>query len=191
MLKKLVLKNRSYFRFSENQAVSEKLLRDLVDLSRYAASAGNKQPLKYIISCTPEKNAKIFAHVGWAAPPHGSGRPKEGERPAAYIIMLGDREIAEDFGVDQGIAAQTILLAAVEKELGGCMLGSLQREALRQALDIPYRFDILLVIALGTPAETVLIEEATGEGPVDYWLDKKSVHHVPKRTLEEIILDQG
>ncbi len=188
MLRKLVLKNRSYGRFAEDREVGEKLLKDLVDLSRYAASAGNKQPLKYIISCSAEKNAKIFPRLNWPAPPHGSGKPKQGERPAAYIIMLGDREIAEDFGVDQGIAAQTILLAAVEKELGGCMLGSLDREGLRRVLEIPYRFDILLVLALGTPAETVIIEDAGSEGYVDYWRDKQAVYHVPKRSLEEIIL---
>jgi nitroreductase len=189
MLKKLVLKNRSYRRFVESEAVSDKLLRELVDLSRYAASAANKQPLKYILSSTPEKNNRIFRHLTWARSLSGNGKPKKGERPAAYIIILGDREITANFGVDHGIAAQTILLAAVEKELGGCMLGAIDREGLRMSLDIPYRFDILLVIALGKPAETVIIEDAGLEGIVDYWRDKKSVHHVPKRSLDEIIID--
>jgi nitroreductase len=188
MLRNLVLKNRSYRRFVENQSVSDKLLREFVDLSRYAASAANKQPLKYILSSAPEKNARIFPHLTWARSLKGNGKPKKGERPAAYIIILGDREIASDFGVDHGIAAQTILLAAVEKELGGCMLGAMDREGLRVSVDIPYRFDILLVIALGKPAETVIIEDAGLEGTVKYWRDKQSIHHVPKRSLDEIII---
>jgi len=76
----------------------------------------------------------------------------------------------------------------VEKDLGGCMLGAIDREGLRMSLDIPYSFDILLVIALGKPAETVIIEDAGLEGLVDYWRDKQSVHHVPKRSLDEIII---
>ena len=189
MLKKLILKNRSYSRFRENEAVSTEVLRELVDLSRYVVSAANKQPLKYILSCTAEKNARIFPYLHWARALHENATPKEGERPAAYIIVLGDREISADFGVDHGIAAQTILLCAVEKDLGGCMIGAINREGLRLSLDIPYRFDILLAIALGKPAETVIIEELRDESTVDFWLDKQSIHHVPKRSLDEIILN--
>jgi nitroreductase len=188
MLKKLILKNRSYSRFVETETVSMEILRELVDLSRYTVSAANKQPLKYIISCTPEKNKRIFPHLHWARVLQENAVPKKGERPTAYIIVLGDREITSDFGVDHGIAAQTILLCAVEKELGGCMIGAIDREGLRLDLDIPYRFDILLVIALGKPAETVVIEDLGPQGAIDYWLDKKFIHHVPKRSLDEIIV---
>jgi hypothetical protein len=68
------------------------------------------------------------------------------------------------------------------------MVARIQREKLRAALGIPEQYHILLAIAFGYPYETVVIEEAKG-GEIRYWRDEKSVHHVPKRALSEIILD--
>ena len=114
--------------------------------------------------------------------------PAEGERPAAYFVVLGDREIYTKFDVDCGIVAQSILLGAVEQGLGGCMIGSIDRDCLRAALEIPERYAIVLVIALGRPNETVVLEDATDPADVDYWRDADGVHHVPKRPLEELLV---
>ncbi|MGC2434223.1 MAG: nitroreductase family protein, partial [Desulfobaccales bacterium] len=114
--------------------------------------------------------------------------PSEGERPAAYIVVLGDTEISKNFGCDHGIAAQSILLGARAQELGGCMLGSIQRDRLRQLFKIPENLEILLVIALGQPKETVVLEEVARGGSIKYWRDASGVHHVPKRRLKDIIL---
>lgn len=94
-------------------------------------------------------------------------------------------------GVDHGIAAQTILLGAVEIGLGGCILGNIQRSKLQESLDIPEQYEILLVVALGKPKEVVIIEEIEEEGDIKYWRDEKQVHHVPKRKLENIVLNYG
>ena len=188
MIRDLVLKNRSYRRFYQDVAVDLETLRELVDLARLSASGANKQPLKYILSCGPEKNALIFPHLGWAAYLQDWPGPAEGERPAAYIIILGDTEIRPSFGCDHGIAAQSILLGATEKGLGGCIIASVQKERLRQALEIPSGYEILLVLALGQPKETVVIESVGPDGDIRYWRDGQGVHHVPKRSLEEIIV---
>ena len=87
----------------------------------------NAQPLKYIISNNPEKNQLIFPTLAWAGYLKDWPGPIEGERPSAYLIMLGDKSISENFFCDHGIAAQSILLGAVEKELGGCIIMSIQR----------------------------------------------------------------
>jgi len=188
MLADLVLKNRSYRRFYQKHVVELETLEDFVNLARLSASGGNVQPLKYILSCDPQKNALIFPHLTWAAFLKDWPGPNDGERPSAYIIILGDREISQSFGCDQGIAAQTILLAAAERGLGGCIIGTIQRENLRTALEIPPRFDILLVLALGKPKERVMIERVDASGNTKYWRDDKEVHHVPKRSLEDIII---
>ncbi|MBW2020221.1 MAG: nitroreductase family protein [Deltaproteobacteria bacterium] len=188
MITKLVRNNRSYRRFYQEVPIALETLKELVDLSRYCASAANLQPLKYILSCEPEKNALIFAHLGWAGYLKDWAGPPEGERPSAYIIVLGDTTIARSFGCDHGIASQTILLGAVEKGLGGCMVGSVKRKELRQALSIPGHLEILLVIALGKPKETVVIETVGSDGDIKYWRDSQGVHHVPKRSLEEVIV---
>jgi nitroreductase len=187
-IKSLVFSNRSYRRFYQEAAISLDTLRELVDLARLSGSASNRQPLKYYLSCEPEKNAIIFPHLGWAGYLKDWGGPKEGERPSAYIIILGDKTIAQNIGCDHGIAAQSILLGATEKGLGGCMIGSARKPELAQALGISEQFDILLVIALGKPKETVVIEPLGADGDIKYWRDAQEVHHVPKRSLEEIIV---
>ena len=188
MIRDLVLKNRSYRRFYQDVAVDLETLRELVDLARLSASGANKQPLKYILSCGPEKNALIFPHLDWAGYLQDWPGPAEGERPAAYIVILGDTEIRPSFGCDHGIAAQSILLGATEKGLGGCIIASVQREKLCQALEIPSGYEILLVLALGQPKETVVIESVGPDGDIRYWRDDQGVHHVPKRSLDEIIV---
>jgi nitroreductase len=188
MIKDLVLKNRSYRRFYEDVSVPLETLRDLVDLARLSASAANMQPLKYILSCDRDRNALIFEHLAWAGYLKDWPGPAAGERPSAYIIMLGDTVIAKNVVCDHGIAAQSILLGAVEKGLGGCMIASVQREKLRAALGVPGRYEILLVLALGKPRETVVIEKMGSDGDVKYWRDSEGRHHVPKRSLDEIIV---
>ena len=89
---------------------------------------------------------------------------------------------------DDGIAAQTILLAAAERGLGGCMIGSIDRAGLRAALNIPSHMEILLVLALGTPVERVVLHDDISPDERPYWRDESGTHHVPKRGLEEVLL---
>ncbi len=153
-----------------------------------SASGANLQPLKYILSCDSQKNAEIFSCLAWAGYLKDWPGPEEGERPAAYIVILGDTSISESAGCDHGIAAQTILLGAREKGLAGCMLGSIDRNALRDSLNIPSQFKVLLVLAIGKPREQVILENVGSDNSIRYWRDSEGVHHVPKRTLEDIIV---
>jgi nitroreductase len=188
VIKELIAANRSYRRFFESEAVSCETLRELVDLARLSASGANRQPLKYLLSCTPERNELIFPCLAWAGYLKDWPGPAEGERPAAYIVILGDTKIGASFGVDHGIAAQSILLGATERGLGGCIIASIQRQALSKVLDIDPRYEILLVLALGKPKETVVVEPVGPDGDIKYWRDADGVHHVPKRALHELIL---
>lgn len=190
MLGNLVRKNRSYRRFRQDVSVDMGTLGHLVNLARLSASGANRQPLKYILSCDSEMNARIFSHTRWAGYLRGWKGPGEGERPAAYIVILGDTEISKDFGCDHGIAAQSIMLGATEWDLGGCILGALDRDGLRQVLQIPERYEILLVLALGKPKEQVVIEDVGPDGDIKYWRDSEGVHHVPKRPFAEVILQR-
>ena len=190
MLEDLIRKNRSYRRFHQDVPVDLETLRALVNLARLSASGSNLQPLKYILSCQPETNARIFPHTRWAGYLKDWPGPAEGERPAAYVVILGDTEIRKSFGCDHGIAAQSIMLGATERGLGGCMIGSIDRSGLRQALDIPDQYEILLILALGKPKEKVVIEEVGPDCDIRYYRDAEGVHHVPKRSLDELILQE-
>ena len=188
MIRELVLKNRSYRRFYQDKPVEAGLLKQLIDLARLSPSAANLQPLKYIISAEPERNSLIFPTLAWAGYLTDWPGPAEGERPAAYIIILGDKRIKRKIDCDHGIAAQSILLGAVENGLGGCIIASINREELRRVLNIPEDFDILLVLALGVPDEKIQLEIMDREANIKYWRDEQNVHHVPKRALDDIII---
>jgi nitroreductase len=185
--KDIVFRTRSYRRFDQSSRIDQGTLEELVDLARLSASGANRQPLKYLIFNTPEDCARIFPSLVWAAYLNDWNGPEEGEKPSGYIIILGDKTIAEGFGVDHGIAAQSIMLGATEAGFGGCMIASIRREQLRNELHIPERFEILLVLALGKPVENIIIDRIK-DGDVKYWRDDNKNHHVPKRSLDDLIL---
>jgi nitroreductase len=147
------------------------------------------QPLKYFLSCTLDTNQQIFQCLKWAGYLKEWPGPSEDERPSAYIIVLGDTTISRNFGYDAGIAAQSILLGAVASGLGGCIVTSIDRERLRGFLNIAGHLEILLIIALGKPKEKVVIETVGKDGDIKYWRDKRGIHHVPKRQLNDIIVN--
>jgi nitroreductase len=184
----MIMKNRSYRKFTEKQPVPENVLNELVNYARLSASSGNIQGLKFYISTDPEINKLIFSTLRWAYYLKDWKGPDEGERPSAYIIVLGDTDIHKTIEVDVGIAAQSIMLGAVNLGYGGCMIGSLDRVSLRKKLEIPDRYDIPLVLALGKPHETIRIEDMGEDGEIEYWRDAFNVHHVPKRSLQDLII---
>jgi len=189
MLRDLITKNRTCRRFHEDFAIDRAVLVELIDLARLSASSGNIQPLKYVLSCEPAKNALIFPHLTWAGWLEDWPGPPEGERPSAYIIVLGDTNLQKTFDIDAGIAAQSIMLGAAEKDLAGCIIAMIQRDRLRDTLDIPAQLEILFVLALGKPKEKVVLETLGPDGNIKYYRDPKGTHHVPKRPLEEIIIE--
>ncbi|NSW51978.1 MAG: nitroreductase family protein [Anaerolineae bacterium] len=184
----LIIKNRSYRRFDQSVRITDDLLLKFVEYARFSPSGSNKQPLKFILSNQTEKNEQIFSTLAWAGYLKDWQGPIEGEQPAAYIIILRDGAVSNNAGVDHGIAAQSILLGAVAAGFGGCMLGAINRPKLAELLSIPERYEILLVVALGKPVETIILEDCAIGQDIKYYRDANQNHHVPKRTLDELIL---
>ncbi len=188
MLKDLVLKNRSCRRFYQNHKIDDEILINLVELARICPSAANLQPLKYYISNKSETNKKIFSTLSWAAYLKDWSGPCEEERPASYIIILKDTKISDNCDCDLGICAQTILLGAREKGLGGCMIAAVSKNKLKESLNIADHLKILLIIAIGKPKENIILETVGLNNSIKYWRDTNSIHHVPKRNLKDIII---
>lgn len=188
MLRDLVIRNRSIRRFRENVPVDLAVLHELVDLARLTPSAANRQPLRYLLSDDPRDNQRIFPHLQWAGYLRDWSGPAAGERPAAYVVILGDTRIADPVRWDDAIAAQTMLLGATERGLGGCIIASLDRTQLQASLSLAPHLRVLLVVALGVPAETVVLEDLPADGSIEYWRDAEGVHHVPKRSLDDVIV---
>ena len=186
MLYDLIRKTRSFRRFHEAEPVSLRTMRDLVDMARLGGTARNVQPLKYILINNPAMNAKIFPHLAWAGYLEDWAGPSEGERPAAYIVCLLDTRLSPEAECDLGIATQNILLGATEKGLGGCRIASFSSR-LRGVLAVEEHLKILMIVALGKTVEKVSLDELGPDGDMKYWRDADRVHHVPKRSLEEVI----
>ncbi|MBI9054443.1 MAG: nitroreductase family protein [Bacteroidales bacterium] len=187
MIKDLITKNRSYRRFYQDHKVTIEELKELVDLARLSPSGRNLQPLKYFLSADEVNNEKIFSTLAWAGYLKDWNGPEEGEKPAGYIIILGDTRLTNNFMCDHGIVSQSMLLGAVEKGLGGCIFASIKREKLKEVLEIEECFEVLLVVAFGKPKEKVVINRVF-ENDIKYFRDDENVHHVPKRDLNNIIV---
>lgn len=190
MLKDLVLRNRSYRRFNRAKRILPATLRELVDLARLTPSGRNVQPLKYLLVTSEDACARLYPQLSWAGYLKDWEGPVEDERPTAYVIMLGDTALAPNFGIDPGIAAQTLLLGAVELGLGGCIFGTIKRDEIRTLFDIAVQFEVLNVIALGEPVEKVVVDEVKPDGDIKYWRDADQGHHVPKRALADVIVGE-
>jgi nitroreductase len=187
--KDLAKNNRSYRRFDEQYIIERETLVDLIGLARLAASGRNGQSLKYFLSNTEELNGKIFSTLAWAGYLKEWPGPEKGERPTAYIIVLHDHRIAGNYFCDDGIAMQNILLGAVEKGLGGCIIQSIKKTELSEILNLPDHLEIVDVVALGKPVETVVITDVGEDGDIKYYRDGNGVHYVPKRSLDELIVN--
>ncbi|PKP37120.1 MAG: nitroreductase [Bacteroidetes bacterium HGW-Bacteroidetes-14] len=178
--------NRSYRRFFQNESISEEQLMMMVDAARLSPSSRNVQPIKFYICNDRDMNDRIFPNLGWAGYLKEWDGPVEGERPGAYIILLHDTSISQGYSCDNGIFAQSILLQAVDLGFGGCMIATFKKDEITQLLRLPKYLTPIMVIALGKPKEVVVIDDIK-MGDVKYWRDAGNIHHVPKRTLDELI----
>lgn len=189
--KELVKKNRSYRGFDETRRISKEELMELVDCARLCPSSVNKQPLKYYLACEKEVVDKIQKETKWARALPELDLPHKGMRPTAFIVICQDTRIDQSlsrYQRDVGIVAQTMLLAAVDKGLGGCMIGNFGAASVREALSLPDHLAPMLIVGLGKPAEKVVLTETRDGESTDYYRDEQDVHYVPKRKLEDILL---
>ncbi len=186
--RELMIRNRTRRIFDESSPVTIDVLIELIDLTRFMPSGMNMQPLKYVAVTEKAYCDTLFPLLGWAGYLKDWKGPAEGQRPTGYIIILLDKNVADDPGCDHGIASQSIMLGAVEKGLGGCIIGTINRKKLSRMLDLSENFDILLVLALGVPAQDVVVESLPSDGSIQYWSGDDGRHHVPKRGLDDLLV---
>ena len=188
MFKELVLKNRSYRKFDASFEVKDTILFDLIDLARISPSAANLQNLRFMPVWEKPHLDAVFKNLTWAGYLRYWDGPEPLQRPSAYILIICPSETNKFHHTDAGIAAQTILLGATEKGLGGCILASVNKQEVQKSLGIPEKMEICLVIALGKPIEKVMIEDVIDPDDIEYWRDPDEIHHVPKRLLNDLII---
>ena len=186
MLKDLLKACRSYRGYDESYHFTEEELMELVDHTRYAASSMNIQPLKFYLAWEKEEVDRIQPLTGWAKQMPEMELPHKGMCPTTFII------ICQDLSVDDRLAsvAQTILLAAAEKGLGGCMIGSYGAKPVKECLHLPENLMPMLIVALGKPAEKIVLTEIEDGEDFKYYRDENDVHYVPKRKLKDIVVTE-
>lgn len=187
-IRELVEQNRTRRKFDQSRPMDVSVLADLVDLTRFTPSARNMQPLKYVVTADQAQCEEMFPLLGWAGYLKDWKGPAEGERPTGYIVILLDKDVTDDPYCDHGIVSQTIMLGAVEQGYGGCILGTVNRKKLARMFDLPDNLEILLVLALGVPAQEVVVEPLPSDGDIKYWSGDDGKHHVPKRALDELLV---
>jgi len=189
MLKDLIIKNRSYRKFNSQRKIEKSELLELIDLARVTASSKNKQPLKYKLVSDAEEVDFVFEQLNWAWYLKDWKGPVESERPVAFIIVFLDKSINDNAFIDVGIASQTILLGAVEKGLGGCIVRTVNRYKMDKHFNFPENLDLVQVIALGEPLQNVEIVNVNESGDIEYFENENKDHFVPKRSLSEIVIE--
>jgi len=191
MIKDLVRISRSYRGYDESRAVTKEELMELVECARLAPSSVNRQPLKYYLAWEKEEVGRIQAVTRWAKGLPELTLPHPGKCPTAFIVICQDTKISDSmarFQKDIGIVAQTMLLAAAENGLGGCMIGNFSAVELKKVLGLPENLAPMLIVAIGKPDEEIVLTEIAGGESVDYYRDEHDVHYVPKRRLEDLVI---
>lgn len=191
MLKELVIKNRSYRGFDENYSFTKEQLERYIDLTRYTASSVNAQPLKYKIVYEKNEVEAVRPLTRWARALPDMVLPHPNMHATAFIIICQDTDISPNlarYQKDIGIVAQTITLAAVEDGLGGCMIGNFTPDDVKETLNLAENLTPMLIIALGKPAEEIVIKEIDNGESTKYYRDENDIHYVPKRKLKDILI---
>ena len=191
MLKELVIKNRSYRGFDESYWFTKKQLESYIDLTRYTASSVNAQPLKYKIVFEKNEVEAVRPLTRWARALPDMVLPHPNMHATAFIIICQDTDISPNlarYQKDIGIVAQTITLAAVEDGLGGCMIGNFTPDEVKETLNLAENLTPMLIIALGKPAEEIVIKEIDNGESTKYYRDENDIHYVPKRKLKDILI---
>ena len=192
MIKDLIKKNRSVRGYDISREVTDEELREMVDCARLSASSVNMQPLKYVTINTPEGRDKIIGQISFAAKLSELHLPISGTEPMAYIVICQDENISKSgtgYHKDAGIVAQSITLAAAEMGLGACILGYFSPKEMATSLRLAGNLRPLLVIALGKSIEDIRIVEIEEGESTDYYRDENGVHYVPKRRLDDVIVE--
>lgn len=191
MFRDLVVANRSYRGYDESYRFTKEQLTEYIDLTRYTASSVNAQPLKYHIAYEKDEVDLIQSMTKWARALPKMTLPHDNMHPTGFIIICQDKDISDNlarYQKDIGIVAQTILLAAVEEGLGGCMIGNFVPEEVKEKMNFADNLQPMLIIALGKPNENIIITEIENGDSIKYYRDENDTHFVPKRKLNDILI---
>ena len=182
-LESLLKRNRSYRGYDAARLVSREELLGLLEVVPWVGSGNNAQPLRFRL-VTGEETALVHPLIKLGAALPEEHLPHAGEEPSAYIVVCSDSS-GRAVDIDLGIAAQSILLRAVERGLGGIFILNFRADALQEALSLP--LPPLAVLGIGKPAERIFLLSAHPGDSLAYYR-KDGAHFVPKLPVEDLLI---
>lgn len=186
----LVEAARSCRRFDEASPLKMNDIEWLLKCARLTPSARNAQVLRFISISQGPVCEQLFKLTRWAGALKDWKGPAEGERPTAFIAVLMPEDGGNIVAYDVGICCQTIQLAATSRGWGACMIQSFDQKGAVDLLHVPAGLKIALLMGLGVAKEKRIVAKMPADGSFSYWRDANNVHYVPKRPLEELIINR-
>lgn len=188
-LKKLLEWRRTYRKFDESKKIDKNDIEEILDSIKFASCANNRQFLRFISVESEEKVLEVFENSVWAASlPRDVATPKEGERPVYFVAILTDEKRKLRFnGIDEGLVISNLTLAAAEKGIGSCIIGSVKDAKMREILGYDENYSCEVVIAFGYPIVESTIKEIEIDQDQSYYLNDKGNYVVPKYKKEDIV----
>ena len=183
-LDSLLKKNRSYRGFDQRHEVSEEELKQIVAASTLVASGMNRQRLRYRLVTKPDAG-KVLPHITLGAALPEEHLPHPGSEPQAFIVVCATEKENKVIDIDLGIAAQSMLLKAVEMGLGGIFILNFRTAAVQQALNLPS--EPIAIIAIGKPAEKIFLVPVHTGSDLNYYR-KDGIHYVPKLNADDLLI---
>ncbi|MBI9033891.1 MAG: nitroreductase family protein [Bacteroidales bacterium] len=188
-LKQLIKANRSYRKYEHAIKIEESVILEWIDYARFVSSSKNRQAVRFLVITESDQVQCICNQMQWARHLKGWDGPNKEQMPSALLIVCTDDTVNNKAETDVGIITQTLLLQAVNEGFGGCILRSINRKLIREKYKLNENLKIDMVVALGKPAQEIILEEmGAGSQACDYWEDENGTHHVPKRAMEDVVI---
>lgn len=184
-LNALLRRNRSYRGYDKSCIVTQAQLHRIAEVCTKIPSGRNQQALRLKLLTRENGSEKMqgLYKLGGALPE--LHLPFPGTEPEAFILICSTREPDRWIQMDIGIAAQSMLLKAVEMGLGGICIGAFNKTEVQETFALPC--EPQLVLAIGKPAEHVELVPVRAGAPLAYYR-QDGIHYVPKITADDLIL---
>ena len=167
---------RSIRVYDAERTVEREKIITMLQAAMAAPSACNLQPWEFIVIDAPQRMKQLKECIG-----ENNGRYYNA--PAALVVCANTSYIPwESNGeMDTSAAIENMLLAAAVLGLGAVWIGDIDRDKIRELLDIPAHVSVNSAVLFGYPAETKAPRTQYSEEAV-YWdrYDPKREH--PQRT---------
>jgi nitroreductase len=183
-LNSLLLKNRSHRGYDSSRQVLVEELKQIAEVCTKIPSAKNQQVLRFKL-VAGENAPRLQQYTKWGGALPELNLPFPGTEPSAFIIICSTVPENKWVDIDLGIAAQSMLLKAVEMGLNGICIGAFNKNAVVEEFSLQH--EPVLILAIGKGAEHIQLTRAK-EGENLTYYRKDGVHFVPKLGLDDLLL---